>query len=296
MAITSSTPSPSPTGTSAGEAAGANIFGAQVASPSGASTVWMPGQPGTTGLSNKDLGALSESAQAKLNQRPSGQWMTIDDATNAYYSWTQKQRDDFRAKALVGGLLKFGDGDVEASTLWGKLVQQAGNYGAQNIPMSPMDLLAGYVKQNSAGGQWVKQGNFETNALTGETRYVGPQFKTTTASNINLTDPATAKALATSIFQQLLGRDPASGELSSYADALNQAEVQNPSQQTTTTQYDMTTGQATNTSSVTSGGLTDAARQQLAEDEIKKKPEYATNQAATTYMNAFEQAVYGAHG
>lgn len=295
MAITDSSPSPSPTGTSAGEAAGANVFGAQVASTSGASSVWMPGLPGTTGLSNKDLGALSESAQAKLNQRPSGQWMTIDDATNAYYSWTQKQRDDFRAKALVGGLLKFGDGDVEASTLWGKLVQQAGNYGSQNIPMSPMDILAGYVKQNSSGGQWVKQGNFEVNVLTQERRYVGPQFKTTTATNVDLSDPATAKALATQVFQQLLGRDPNPGDLTAYASALNQAEIQNPNQQTTTTQYDMTTGEATNSSSVTTGGLTEAGRQQLAEDQIKKKPEYATNQAATTYMNAFEQAVYGSH-
>lgn len=295
MAVTDSSPSPSPTGTSAGEQQGANVFGAQVAAPSGASTVWMPGLPGTTGLSNKDLSALGEQAQARLGQRPSGQWMSIDDATNAYYTWTQKQRDDFRAKALVGGLLKFGDGDVEASGLWGKLVQQAGNYGAQNIPMSPMDLLAGYVKQNSSGGQWVKQGNFEVNPLTGERRYVGPQFRTTTASNINLSDPATARAIATSIFQQLLGRDPGNGELSAYANALNQAEVQNPNQQTTTTQYDMTTGEATNTSSVTTGGLTDAGRQQLAEEEIKKKPEYATNQAATTYMNAFEQAVYGSH-
>lgn len=295
MAITDSSPSPSPTGTSAGETAGANVFGAQVAAPTGSSTVWMPGLPGSTGLTGKNLNQLSEQAQAKLNQRPSGQWMSVDDATNAYYSWTQKQRDDFRAKALVGGLLKFGDGDVEASTLWGKLVVQSGNYGAQNIPMSPMDLLAGYVKQNSSGGQWIKQGNFEVNALTGEKRYIGPQFKTTTASNINLTDPATAKALATQVFQQLLGRDPNAGDLSAYANALNQAEVQNPAQQTTTTQYDMTTGDQTNTSSVTTGGLTDQGRQQLAEDEIKKKPEYATNQAATTYMNAFEQAVYGSH-
>lgn len=295
MAITDSTPSPSATGTSAGEQQGANVFGAQVASPSGASTVWMPGLPGTTGLTNKDLGALSEQAQARLGQRPSGQWMTIDDAINAYYGWTQKQRDDFRAKALVGGLLRYGDGDMEASTLWGKLVNQASNYGAQSNPVSPMDLLAGYVKQNSSGGQWVKRGNFEINALTQEQRYVGPKFKTTTASNVNLSDPATARAIATSLFQQLMGRDPGKGELSAYANALNQAEVQNPNQQTTVTQYDMTTGDPTNTSSVTTGGMTDAGRQQLAEEQIKKKPEYATNQAATTYMNAFEQAVYGSH-
>jgi len=157
--------------------------------------------------------------------------------------------------------------------------------------MSPMDLLAGYVKANSNGGNWVKQGDFEVNPLTGERRYVGPQFKTTTATNTNLTDPATARAIATQLFQQLLGRDPGKGDISSFASALAQSEIQNPSQTTTTTQYDKTTGDATNTSSVNVGGMTDQGRAQLAQDQIKKKPEYANVQAATTYMNALQQAV-----
>lgn len=294
MAITKgSSPSPSPTPTSPGEAAGAAQFGSTATSSSG--QVWMPVapfDPTANGLTGRDLNSLSESAQAQLSRRQqSGGWWSVTDAESAYYNWTDKQRADFRAKALVGGLLKLGDGDIEAGTLWKNLVDQASLYGAQGKPVAPTDLLAGYVKANSAGGQWVKQGNFEINSLTGEKRYIGPQFKTTTATATNLTDPATARAVATSMFQQLLGRDPGADEIQAYATALAQSEIQNPGQTTTTTQFDMLTGDPTNTSSVSTGGMTDQGRAQLAMDAIKKKKEFGATQAATTYTNALESAV-----
>ena len=294
--MTINKPTPSPSSTSAGEAAGAAQFGA-TATASGSGQVWMPiapFTPDTSGLTGKNLDQLSESAQAQLARRPQGGgWWNKTDAENAYYTWTDKQRADFRAKALVGGLLKIGDGDIEAGALWKNLVDQAANYGNAGQAVSPTDLLAGYVKANSGGTPWVKQGNFEINSITGEKRYIGPQFRTTTATNMNLTDPATARAVATSVFQQLLGRDPGQGEIQAYAQALTQSEIQNPSRTTTTTQYDMTTGDPTNTSSYSTGGMTAEEQQQLAIDAIKKKPEYAQVQAATTYANALESAVKG---
>ncbi len=253
-----------------------------------------PFTAGANGLTGKNTDQLS--AYHKLAEEIWAQtdgWWTVTDMENAYYNWTDKQRADLRAKALVAGLLKLSDGDIEAGALWKGLVDQAANYGAQGKTVSPTDLLSGYVKANSGGTPWVKQGNFEINSITGERRYVGPQFRTTTATNINLTDPATARAVATSMFQQLLGRDPGANEIAAYADALSQSEIQNPSRTTTTTQYDMTTGDPTNTSSVSTGGMTDAGRQELAMEEIRKKPEYAVTQAATTYMNALDQAVKG---
>jgi hypothetical protein len=160
--------------------------------------------------------------------------------------------------------------------------------------VSPLDILSGYVKSNSNGG-WIKQGDFEVNPVTGERRYVGPKFKTTTQTNVNMTDPATARAIATKVFQDLLGRDPGQGEISAYAQALSQSEQQNPSTTTTTTQYDPTTGEATNSSSISEGGMTADGQALLASDEIKKGKEYGATQAATTYQNALEQAVYGSH-
>lgn len=292
-------PSPSPSATagalSPGEQQGLQAYmGAQGATSSGGNgPVWMPGP--LAGLSTgRNPAFMSEGAQSR--QRPQGQrgsWFSLDDATNQYFNWTQKQRDDFRAKGLLSGLLQQGAGDVEAYSLWQKLAQQASLYGAQGKEVGPMDILAGYLKANSNGGQWVKQGDFEINPITGEKRYIGPQFKTTTQTNANLTDPATARAVATQVFQQLLGRDPNPGEIGAYAQALSTSEEQNPSTTTTTTQYDMTTGDAVGSSSVSTGGVTDQGRALLASDAIKKGKEYGATQAVTTYLNALESAVGG---
>lgn len=266
-------------------------LGNSSSSSSGTGLVFM-GMAG--GLANKNTSELSEAAQAQLAQRGTPKWWTEQDAENQYFNWTQKQRDDFRAKGLLSGLLTAGAGDLEAFNLWQNLVKQASLYGAQKQQVGPLDILAGYVKGNSSGG-WIKSadGQFETNPITGERRYIGPQFKTTTQTQVNLTDPATAKAIATSVFQQLLGRDPGQGEISAYANALSQAEQQSPSSTTTITQYDPTTGEAIGTNSVSSGGVTSEAQQQMAEDQIKKGKEYGAKQAATTYMNALLSAVGG---
>lgn len=288
MTITSgSTPSPSPSA-SAGEAAGAQKFGTTTAS-SGPGKVFMGFSAGRTANSP----FTSEAGQARQQTQPrTPSWWSVDGATGQYFNWTQKQRDDFRAKGLLSGLLTQGAGDLESYSLWQNLVNQAALYGAQGQQVGPLDILTGYVKGNSSGG-WIKQGDFEVNPVTGEKRYIGPKFKTTTQTSVNLSDPATARAIATKVFQDLLGRDPGQGEIGSYASALSQSEMQNPSNTTTVTQFDPTTGEATNASNVTTGGMTDDARALLASDAAKKKPEYGAYQAATTYMNALDQAVYG---
>jgi hypothetical protein len=246
----------------------------------GAGKVWMPSM-----ASGKPQGARAPSARTFP-----GAWVSEDDADGLYFNWTQKQRDDFRAKGLLSGLLTQGAGDLEAYSLWQSLVKQASYYGAEGKGVGPLDILSSYVKNNSKGG-FIRDGDFEVNPVTGERRYVGPKFKTTTQTNVDLTDPATARAIATSVFQSLLGRDPGQGEIASYAEALAQSERNHPSSVTTTTQYNTPTGEAVGSSSVTQGGMTDQGRQLLAEDKIKQDPEYGAVQAATTYMDALESAV-----
>lgn len=293
MTVTNSpTPSASPTagGLSPAEQQAQNDFAASVGSSSAADAgkVFMGF---ATSRGNPAFTSEAGQSSQQLNKRAPS-WWTIDGATGQYFNWNQKQRDDFRAKGLLSGLLTQGAGDLEAYSLWSSLVKQASLYGAQKQQVGPLDILSGYVKANSSGG-WIKSGDFETNPVTGEKRYIGPQFKTTTQTNANLSDPATARALATQVFQQLLGRDPGQGEIGSYAQALSQSEMENPSNATTTTQYDMTTGEATGSSTVTTGGMTDAERAQLAEDRVKQGKEYGATQAATTYMNALQSAVGG---
>lgn len=242
--------------------------------------------------SNTQFMSESGAARQQVDKR-SPSWWSLDGATSQYFNWSQKAREDFRAKGLLSGLLTQGAGDLEAFGLWQGLVKQASLYGAQGQQVSPLDILSGYVKGNSSGG-WIKQaGNMEFNPATGQTRYAGPAFKTTTQTNLDVTDPATARAIATKVFQDLLGRDPGQGEIGAYANALSQSEANNPSSTTTTTQYDMTTGEAASSSSVTQGGMTDDARALLAADRAKANPQYGAYQAATTYQNALDQAVFG---
>lgn len=289
-------PKPSPTATPGGsgtltlDQAQQFISGASGGS---AGRVYMGQKKSHKGVKQGDIANLPPSDRSSILSGASvPNWMSTTDAENQFFKWTAKQRADFIAKGLLSGLLTQGAGELEGAQLWTNLVAQAAKYGAQGAHVSPLDVLNGYVKNNSSGG-WIKDssGQFETNPVTGERRYIGPKFKTTTATNANLTDPATARAIATSVFQSLLGRDPGDGEIGAYAAALAASEQSNPSVTTTTQQFDPTTGEATNQSSVTTGGMTDQGRQQLAEDEIKKKKEYGATQAATTYMQALEQAV-----
>lgn len=295
MTITSTpTPSPTSTGTSSAQDQALQqlmgaLGGGTPASTTGRVYMGMTqyGMPaGADARNRKNISDLSRREAAP-------NWMTSDEADAQYFTWSQKSREDFRAKGLISGLLKKGAGDMEASSLWHNLVLQAANYGAQDRQISPLDILTGYVKSNGGGSDWVKQGDFEINSITGEKRYIGPQFKTTTQTNVNLTDPATARAVATKVFQDLLGRDPNQGEIGAYANALGQSEAQNPQQATTTTQYDMTTGDPTGSSTITSGGVTAGGQAELAGDKVKKTKEYGVTQAATTYMNALQSAVGG---
>lgn len=294
MTVTSGSPTPAPTGS--GTLTLAQIqqaFGSAATSGSGAGRVYMGLQKGRGNLTTAQLAALPPSELEQVMEGSSSdKWMATTDAENNYFTWNAKARRDFIAKGLLSGLLTTGAGDMEASALWKSLVDQAANYGANGAKVSPLDILSGYVKGNSAGG-WIKSGDFETNPVTGEKRYIGPAFKTTTQTNADLTDPATARAIATSVFQDMLGRDPGQGEISAYAQALASSEQENPSTTTTTTQYDPTTGEATNAAAVTTGGVTSEGQQQLASDAIKKKKEYGATQAATTYMNALQAAVGG---
>lgn len=294
MTVTSG---PTPTPTSSGGALSpaqqqqlaALAAGMGASGSGGPGRVFMGFTPGKTANSP----FMSEAGQARRQTQPrEPSWWSTEGATSQYFNWTQKQRDDFRAKGLLSGLLTQGAGDLEAYSLWQNLVQQASLYGAQGQRVGPLDILSGYVKSNSSGG-WVKQGDFEVNPLTGEKRYIGPATKTTTQTNVNLSDPATARAIATKVFQDLLGRDPGQGEISAYANALSQSEQSDPSSTTTTTQYDPTTGEATNSASVSTGGMTDDERALLAADQLKKGKEYGAYQAATTYMNALQSAVGG---
>jgi len=227
-------------------------------------------------------------------------YMSATDAYGEYDRWTSKKQEDFLAKLKVSGLVQSDAGPIEAYKIWEALVDESARKVSNGQDVSPFDILGSYVNQagGMSKGSWTKDasGKWETNVVTGERRYIGPKFATTTDTRVDYTDPATARAIATKMFQDLMGRDPGQGELANFGSALSTAEATNPTTASTTTQYNTTTGEAVGSNTVSRGGVTEAGKEQLASDQIKGKKEYGATQAATTYMNALENAVYGAPG
>lgn len=228
-------------------------------------------------------------------RRTQPRYETVAEATNDFFQWGEKKRKDFMSQAIIGGLLKEGDGIMEASRMWALLVKESAAYTGAGKDFTPWDVMAAYTKQAGGANAWVRQGDWEVNTVTGERRYVGPRFKTTTDQRVDFTDPATARAIATGVFQDMLGRDPGKGELEAFASALSKAEQAHPVVTRTTTEYN-DQGEAIGTNSQQRGGLTAAGRQMIEQNKIKKDDEYGAYQAATTYQNALESLVYGSPG
>lgn len=203
-------------------------------------------------------------------------YLSADDAFLDFYKWTDKQRRDLIAQGVLSGQLQKGSDVVQAAAWWQKLVDQAVNFDAAGAKVSPMDLAAGAV---DAAGQ----------------QFGVPKTITTTRTNTNISDPMTAKALTTGIFQQMLGRDPAPGELGSFAAALQQAEQAAPSTATTTSTYSPE-GYLTAENTQTQGGLTAEGEKQMLADKVKQTQEYGVQQAATTYADATHRAIWGQPG
>lgn len=248
-------------------------------------------------------------------------WITPQKAYEDYFRWTPKQRQDLLHAGIISGQLQEDAGDMQAAAWWKSLVEQAARYGAAGQQVSPMDLAGGYVGNAGLGlsdqqrfqmqrglfpagaifdssGKYTRtyrEGQFVVNELTGQRSYVGPQFKTQTQTRTDMTDPATAKALTTSIFQQLIGRNPGPGELEQFANALSAAEKSSPVTETTTSQYNEL-GEVISQTSTQQGGLTAAGKQQMLEEQLRKTKEYGVQQAGTTYAEATKRAIWGGPG
>ncbi len=262
---------------------------------------------GQTPMPTVPKGTSSQARKNILNQGKANQgplWMTTAEAEQAFYTWDSKKQADFTKQGILAGMLKLGDGPLEAAKKWKELVKEAAQYGAVGAHVSPLDLMASYV-QASGGARkdaWASAGVWQINTVTGDRKYVGPGTYLGNGkaqqvdTRVDLTDPDTARAISTKLFQDLMGRDPREGELASFANALHTAEQSSPVVSTTTTQYDMTTGQPIGSDTTQSGGLTSDAKAYIQEQQVKKSKEYGAYQAATTYQGALESLVFGSPG
>jgi hypothetical protein len=224
---------------------------------------------------------------------PSGggqdQYLSIAQAQVQPSHWTDQEKNDFINSWVMRKIPGFSQnmGLPDIMNKWDDMVQLSANLGKQGIQMSPMDIMNTY---KSREGQTYKKGNWEYDAVTDQpVKYVGPTSRTDTSTRLDLSTREDALALAKTSMAQMLGRAPTTNELSSYLGLLNGYERANPTQSMTTTNISAETGEQTSSNTQSSGGVTQAGRSAVLEQNMQQNPEYANYQASTTYYNAMMQ-------
>lgn len=206
---------------------------------------------------------------------------TLSEAKGEFYNWSESERRKW-ADHLIGlGLLAPEDAEDYGSLrdTWFDVVDETANFTTAGKELDPWD-----VASLIAGGE---KGAAARKAARDKANFTGT--KTTTSKSVDLTDPATAKALVNDTLSRQLGRAATDEEVVEFTNVLNNAARANPSITTTATTYEG--GEAVGQSSTTSGGVTAAGQQQMIQDEAMATPEYGAYQAAATYLPTLFQAI-----
>lgn len=280
---------------------GVNVTGGSTVQPLAGFTM----QPGTP-QSTVYLGASAKGVKPTAGTGPyapgftqkyvGSQGMTYQEASLLPTQWSDKELKDFVNKGILYKAAGFSAdmGMPEIVSAWQKLVQDSQTFSASGTDWSPWDVLETYNQKPGAFGT-VKSadGDWLLDARSGERiKYIGPRSKTTTEKRVDLSSPEDVRALTTQMLTELLGRAPTAAELAKYRTSITGLEKANPSIATTTTTIN-DQGEAVGSSTTTSGGVSDAARQGLVEQGAKQGPEYGKFQSATTYFNAMMQMMGG---
>lgn len=204
-----------------------------------------------------------------------GQQMTVAQAQMLWFDWSQADRLKWAREAYTKGYITNPLDLSQAQQNWLWAVSQSAGFfnGVRKQKVTPWEVLDLNVGQNAA--------ELKKRAMTNKDGSI-----TYSNTSVNLSNRTHVEALATSVLQQALGRDPTQAEINTFFGTLRGAEKANPT--TTSNTVDGTTGRPISSTSV--GGLTDTDEQQMIMDRLKRDPEYGKYQAATTYFNAAMQA------
>lgn len=237
-------------------------------------------------------------------------WESYQDAVLAPTTWNDGQLREFVNKGIVNKVPGFevGMGMPQIQAAWQNMVQSSILFN-QNLkpgqkPWSPMDVLDTWATDKKGYGT-VKDGDWLIDVATGDRiKYVGKRSKTVTDKKIDLTSAADVKALASQMLSELLGRAPTAKELAQFRSSINAEEQATPTvTKTTLTATDESIAAAMQSggdvfsgadqSSVTSGGVSDAARAALISSPVTETKEYGKFQSGTTYWDAMMQMIGG---
>lgn len=156
----------------------------------------------------------------------------------------------------------------------------AGNGTSGGVKQGPWDVMGEFMTLSpEMQSMLVKQSGSGPRGGSGRQSLAG----TTTSKDVNLTNKQDAKLLVNQVYQQLVGREATAAELAGFTTGLNKQEAANPVYTTTTTD-----ARGRVVSQKRKGGTN---AQEIAKENAEANPEYHKNQAQTTYLNAFLNAI-----
>lgn len=242
-------------------------------------------------------------APGKAPTQPQRMYEDYTTYRNAPTTWDQKQLSEFVNRGILNKISGFSPdmGMPEIVSAWDDLVVAAMGFnstlGVGNEKWTPWNIMDTY--SNNAGKFGTeRRGDWIYDIATGKpVKYVGPTSRTTKQRDVDLSSPEQVQAIATQALREMLGRNPTDQELAQFRSSINAMERQNPLVTTVveTLTPDLATGQVrtSESSRVTEGGVTDAARAQLIGGKTEDTKEYGKYQSGTTYFGALMEMISG---
>lgn len=206
-----------------------------------------------------------------------------DEVSARWYDLDEEERSEWAQYLITIGAIDPEDAN-DYDTLqffWDKGVELASAYTARGKDVDPKKALAVYVgwdgSGQSAAGRARAAAAKESEPFTGT--------RSMRRETVNLSDPASAKALANLALSQALGREALPEELEAYRTALNNYESENPTVSTSTATFEE--GIQTDEKTTTRGGASAQGAAQILQDLAREEEDYAEYQAAGPIWNAF---------
>lgn len=212
------------------------------------------------------------------------EWKTAGQLADEWFQMDATERERYKDTFILMGLVDPRRGiDSDYSSIWINYVKQLAQYNVASpgTRATVGDLIQADLRKREQADPGLS-----------ELMRTGKRTTTKTSTNLALSNQLDANALMDAAARALLGRKASEEESKKLLAAVNELERANPEVTTTTQETDMY-GEVLNQTSETSGGISAAAREQLARQQAEANPEYGAYQAATTYMGSFMDMVYG---
>lgn len=234
--------------------------------------------------------------------------MDYDTARLLPTGWSPERLKQFVNKGIMYGIPGFdvGMGMPEIVAAWDELVKASAAFSSKGgKKWSPWEVMESYGGANAGKFGTMTKGDWVYDVATGERlKYVGKTTRTSKSEQVDLSSPEEVQALVTQVLREALGRAPNAKELARFKATIAGFEKENPTVTTVTETATPESIEAAKLSggdvftgaeqkSVTSGGVTDAARAQLITDPTEETQEYGKFQAGTTYWDAMMQMIGG---